>query len=84
MCLAPIDLAFSTDGRLLAALGKTGLVRIWNWSTGELVDQSKSLEGESEFSAINFVYGDAWLALTSNVPQLRLSGKGNLEKSCDV
>ena len=79
-CPTLVDLAFSTDGRFLAALGKTGQVRIWNWSNGELVNQSESPERESEFSAIDFVYGDAWLAITSNVPQLELWERGTWKK----
>ena len=65
---------------LLAALGKTGQVRIWDWSNNELVDQSEVSAGEREFSAIDFVYGDAWLAIASNVPQLEAVGEGDLEK----
>ncbi len=75
--LGAVDLAFDSTGQQLAALGRDGVVTIWNWTTGEVVAENSPDESQLPrlFDAIAFVRGNDWLALASNgtgTPQLAL------------
>lgn len=59
------DLAFSSDGRVLAALSRTGVVKVWDWTTKALDEEYDFDVSGKQYDAIEFLNGDAWLALAA-------------------
>ncbi len=63
-----VDIAFSSDGDYLAALNEKGQVSLWAWAGDEPVELYEPKLGGQGFAAIEFVQGDAWLALAVDPP----------------
>ncbi|HRI55537.1 MAG TPA: hypothetical protein PK170_00405 [Anaerolineae bacterium] len=61
------DLAFSSDGRVVAALSRNGVVKVWDWVEKARVEEYDFTGASNiQYDAIEFLNGDAWLALAAS------------------
>lgn len=56
-------LAFTPDGKRIATGGRRGQVRVWDLSSGEMLQEHRATEGELE--ALDFSPDGQWLAVAS-------------------
>jgi WD40 repeat protein len=62
---APQDLTFSAGGKMLATVGRTGTIRLWDPVTGELLRSMNAEGSEGLQYRLRFVDGDRTLVSTS-------------------